>query len=257
MRRDSGLRRFELFKPAPQQPLETEIETLDGQRVPLRLVVHPRARRVSVRVCPVKRMAIATAPSPRLLKQAAKFAAERAGWIAKELARLPQNVTLTHGAFMPLRGVTYELVFERGRGGARFEPGPQAPRLVVPAPDMDLFEGRLLRFLKNEARNDLTARVEAHVAELGVKYASLAVKELRSRWGSCSTAGALAFSWRLILAPPFVLDYLAAHEVAHLVEMNHSRRFWAQVRKCMPDYERGRRWLREHGISLHSVGMTR
>src|SRR5262245_28590726 len=88
MRRDSGLRRFELFKPAPRQTLETEIETVDGQRLPLRLVVHPRARRVSLRVCPVKRVAIATAPSQRLLKQAAQFAAERAGWIAHELARL-------------------------------------------------------------------------------------------------------------------------------------------------------------------------
>src|SRR5215467_4427257 len=105
MRRDSGLLRFNLFKPVAQQTLETEIETIDGQRVPLRLVVHPRARRVSVRVCPVKRVAIATAPSQRLLKHAAAFAAERAGWIAQELARLPENVTLQHGARVPLRGV--------------------------------------------------------------------------------------------------------------------------------------------------------
>jgi predicted metal-dependent hydrolase len=77
---------------------------------------------------------------------------------------------------------------------------------------------------------------------------------MRSRWGSCSVDGALAFSWRVILAPPFVLDYLVAHEVAHLREMNHSRRFWAQVKRCMPDYEKGRAWLNRHGAALHAVG---
>jgi len=248
MRRDSGLKR---------EPLETEIMTIDGQRVALRRVVHPRARRVSVRVCPVKRVAIATAPSHRLLKLAEAFATERVGWIARELARLPQNVTLIPGATVPLRGVMYELVYERGRGAARFEPGPQAPRLVVPAPDPDLFEGRVMRFLKSEARKDLTARVAAHAALLGVTPAAIQVKDLRSRWGSCSVGGVLAFSWRVVLAPAFVLDYLAAHEVAHLREMNHSRRFWTQVRRCMPDYERGQSWLRDHGASLHSVGMAR
>ena len=77
---------------------------------------------------------------------------------------------------------------------------------------------------------------------------------MRSRWGSCSVDGVLAFSWRVILAPPFVLDYLAAHEVAHLKEMNHSRRFWAQVKLAMPDYEKGRDWLNRHGAALHAVG---
>ena len=244
MRRDSALKR---------EPMETEIETIDGQRFSVRLVVHPRARRVSVRVCPVKRVAIATAPSNRLLKLAEKFATERAGWIVRELARLPQNVSLLPGTMAPLRGVMHELVFEKGRGPARIEAG-SPPRLVTPAPDPELFEARVVRFLKAEARKDLTERVIAHAALLGVTPARIQVKELRSRWGSCAVDATLAFSWRVVLAPPFVLDYLAAHEVAHLKEMNHSRRFWTQVRRCMPDYERGRFWLREHGATLHSVG---
>lgn len=248
MRADSSVR-----KPDASH---AEFETNDGRRVEVRLVVNPRARHVSVRICPTRREAIATAPSARHLKRAVAFAAERVSWIAHELSRLPQGVTLLPGAEAPLRGVMHELVYEHGRSAPRIVAG-ETPRLVAPSPDVALFEARLLRFFKNEARNDLAERVAAHAATLGVKPARIQVKELRSRWGSCSADGVLAFSWRVILAPPFVLDYLAAHEVAHLREMNHSRRFWALVKKCMPDYERGRAWLHEHGCALHAVGMAR
>lgn len=237
-------------------PVQTEIETIDGRRVPVKLIVNPRARHVSVRIDPTRREAIATAPSKRYLKRAEQFAAERAGWIAQELSRLPKGVQLAPGARVTLRGVEHELMYEHGRAAPRVEMG-YPPRLVAPAPDAALFESRLLRFFKEEARRDLIDRVATHSVALGVKPARLQVKELRSRWGSCSIDGVLSFSWRLILAPPFVLDYLAAHEVAHLKEMNHSRRFWANVRRCMPEYERGRVWLHENGSALHAVGMAR
>jgi predicted metal-dependent hydrolase len=172
------------------------------------------------------------------------------------LARLPQGVSLAPGSRIPLRGETHLLVCEHGRSAPRIEAGDPR-RLVAPAPDIALFESRLLRFLKDQARQDLIGRVAVHAVALGVRPVRLQVKELRSRWGSCSTDGVLAFSWRLILAPPYVLDYLAAHEVAHLREMNHSRRFWAHVRRCLPDYERGRLWLHEHGCALHAVGLAR
>jgi predicted metal-dependent hydrolase len=148
------------------------------------------------------------------------------------------------------------LVLERGRGHARTE-HDLIPRIVVPCPDPGLFESRLLRFFKDQVREELIDRVATHSVTLGVKPVKIQVKELRSRWGSCSVDGVLSFSWRVILAPPFVLDYLAAHEVAHLREMNHSRRFWAQVKRCMADYERGRDWLHEHGCALHAVGLAR
>lgn len=244
------------FDSRAPDPTQTEIETIDGHRLPVKLIVNPRARHVSVRIDPTRREAIATAPSKRHLKHAAQFAAERAGWIAHELARLPQGILLVPGARVPLRGVTHELVFEHGRAAPRIEAG-DIPRLIAPAPDAALFESRLLRFFKDQARADLSARVALHAQTLGVKATRLQVKELRSRWGSCSSDGVLSFSWRVICAPAFVLDYLAAHEVAHLREMNHSRRFWAQVRRCMPDYERGRAWLHEHGCALHAIGHAR
>jgi hypothetical protein len=237
-------------------PTQTEIETINGDRFAVKLIVNPRARRVSVRIDPTRREAIATAPTKRHLKHAAQFAAERAGWIARELARLPRGVLLQPGSIVQLRGVDHELVFEHGRGAPRIEPG-LPPKLIAPAPDVALFESRLLRYFKNEARTDLIDRVAHHAVTLGVRPVKIQVKELRSRWGSCSIDGVLAFSWRLILAPPFVLDYLAAHEVSHLREMNHSRRFWAHVSRCMPDFERGRAWLHQHGCALHAVGMAR
>ena len=236
--------------------LQTEIETIDGRRVAVKLVVNPRARRVSVRIDPTRREAIATAPSKRHLKHAAQFAAERAGWIAHELARLPQGSSFAPGAMAPLRGVDHRLAYEHGRDLPRIEYGAP-PVLVAPAPDLALFESRLIRFFKTEAREDLIDRVARHAVTLGVRPARIQVKELRSRWGSCSVDGVLSFSWRLILAPPFVLDYLAAHETAHLKEMNHSRRFWALVRRSMPEYERGRQWLHENGCALHAVGLAR
>jgi predicted metal-dependent hydrolase len=235
---------------------QTEIETIDGRRVPVKFVVNPRARHVSVRIDPTRREAIATAPTKRHLKHAAQFAAERAGWIAQELARLPKGVSLSPGSFVTFQGVEHELVNERGRKPARIEPD-LIPRLVVPSSDPALFESRLLRFFKDQAREQLIDRVAHHAVTLSVKPEKIQVKELRSRWGSCSVDGVLSFSWRLILAPPFVLDYLAAHETAHLREMNHSRRFWAHVKRCMPNYESGRDWLHEHGYALHAVGLAR
>ena len=235
---------------------QTEVETVDGRRLPVKLVVNPRARRVSVRIDPTRREAIATAPTKRHLKHAAAFAAERAGWIAHELARLPQGVQLTPGATVPLRGMDHRLAYEHGRAAPRIEAGV-SPLLITPAPDPALFESRLMRFLKDQARADLMARVSVHAETLGVRPTRLQVKELRSRWGSCSIDGVLSFSWRLILAPPYVLDYLAAHETAHLKEMNHSRRFWAHVRRCMPEFEEGRAWLHAHGPALHAVGLVR
>jgi predicted metal-dependent hydrolase len=238
------------------EPGQTEIETIDGRRVPVKLIVNPRARHVSVRIDPTRREAIATAPTKRHLKHAAQFAAERAGWIAQELSRLPKGISLAPGSVVPIRGVEHDLVYAHGRAPARIEDG-LLPRLIVSAPDPALYESRVLRFLKDQARTDLIDRVATHAVQLGVKPVRIQVKELRSRWGSCSVDGVLSFSWRLILAPPHVLDYLAAHEVAHLREMNHSRRFWALVRKCMPEYEAGRDWLHQHGCALHAVGMAR
>jgi predicted metal-dependent hydrolase len=114
---------------------------------------------------------------------------------------------------------------------------------------------RVHDFLKREARRDLQKAAERYADVLDVKVKRLSIRDQSSRWGSCTSSGSLSFSWRLILAPPFVLDYLAAHEVAHLVEMNHSPRFWKIVGRICNHVERAKRWLDAEGNDLHRYGI--
>ena len=115
---------------------------------------------------------------------------------------------------------------------------------------------RVRDYLKREAKRDLEAASRLAAQGLGIKIGRVSVRDQSSRWGSCSSTGVLSYSWRLILAPPFVLDYLAAHEVAHLVELNHSRRFWRLVDGICPHMRRAKAWLDAHGSDLHRYGAT-
>lgn len=234
----------------------TVLVDADGERIPVRLIVNPRARRIAVRIDPTKREAVAVSPSMRQAKKAADFAAERAVWIAHQLAQLPDASPFRSGATVPIRGVEHRLKRVEGRVPATIDRTGPMPKLVIGAADADIFASRVKRYLMNEAKAEFLRRVAAHAATLKVAPAGVQVKDTRSRWGSCTADGILAFSWRVILAPAFVLDYLVAHEVAHLLEMNHSRRFWAQVRKCCPEYTEGRAWLRRHGQTLHAYGIA-
>ena len=130
-----------------------------------------------------------------------------------------------------------------------------ADPLLLSAPgDPETLPLRVTRYLKKQAKADLTRAVNRHIETLGVEYKSISVKDTRSRWGSCTSDGQLSFSWRLVMAPPKVLDYVAAHECAHILEMNHSPKFWAHVSRCVPDWKRQRAWLRTHGAGLQSAG---
>jgi predicted metal-dependent hydrolase len=128
-------------------------------------------------------------------------------------------------------------------------------RILCVAGGVEHVDRRVSDFLKREARHDLQRSAEAYADELGVKVKRLSIRDQSSRWGSCTSAGSLSFSWRLILAPPYVLDYLAAHEVAHLVEMNHSARFWRVVARVCGSVERAKVWLDTHGNDLHRYGI--
>ncbi len=212
-------------------------------------VVRASARRISLRIDPARRAAVLTAPSKRDLPRARRFAAERADWIAQRLAALPGAMPFRPGALIELEGEPVRLVAAEGRSGVRREPGVLA---VGAAPGR--FAAATRKALIELARNRLTAAVERHAATLGVGIAAISLRDTRSRWGSCSASGAVSFSWRLIAAPPSVLDYVAAHETAHRLEMNHSARFWALVRRCGVDVAAGRAWLKAHGPRLLALG---
>ncbi|MCX7900583.1 MAG: M48 family metallopeptidase, partial [Methylocystis sp.] len=131
----------------------------------------------------------------------------------------------------------------------------ETPHAICVAGRAEHIHRRVLDHFKREARGDLEAAVLRHTRALGVPPRSVRLRDPVSRWGSCSATGSLNFSWRLIMAPPFVLDYLAAHETAHLVHLDHSPRFWALARKLSPDVDRAEAWLSARGAHLHKYGV--
>lgn len=217
---------------------------------------HRRARRYTLRIHPSRREAILTMPPRGNLSDAREFAERHGAWIAARLGGLPKAVPFAAGTLLPLRHVSHKIVHRAGeRGTVWAETRESGEKILCVAGGVEHVERRVLDFLKREARRELT-RVSNHYAEmLGVRVTRISIRDQSSRWGSCTSAGALSFSWRLILAPPYVLDYLAAHEVAHLVEMNHSPRFWRVVGRICPHTERAKKWLDVHGNNLHRYGV--
>jgi predicted metal-dependent hydrolase len=222
----------------------------------VRLRRHRRARRYTLRIHPSDREAILTMPPRGTLVEAKDFAQRHGGWIAARLGRLPKAAPFHHGAVIPLRGVAHRIVHRTGeRGTVWTETRDSGERILCVAGGLDYLDRRVHDFLKREARRDLQKATQRYADTLGVKVKRLSIRDQSSRWGSCTSSGSLSFSWRLILAPPFVLDYLAAHEVAHLVEMNHSPRFWKVVARICNHVERAKKWLDAEGNDLHRYGI--
>jgi predicted metal-dependent hydrolase len=234
-----------LFRPAP---LPAEVDGL-----PLVVRVNPRARRISIRVCATSRCVRLTLPPRASHGRAARFLEEQRPWIAGQARlRLPAIIPFAPGVTLPLGDTGLTLAPGSGRIAVR-----QGDTLHVPGSG-PLFEGRVRRWLKAEAARLFEAETRALAARTGKPVQSVTVGEYRSRWGSCSQSaagGRIAYSWRLILAPGHVQRAVIAHEVAHLVEPNHSRRFWALATDLLGEpHGPARDWLREHGAGLHGFG---
>ncbi len=244
---------------------------LDGDRIDIggaavRLRVSGRARRVSLRLDAARGEIVATAPSARRLAEAAAFAASRQGWVAARLAELPQAAPFLPGAVIEVLGEPCRLIPAPGR--SRWRPAAAgAASSLTAAGDGEAFSRAVLRALKAEARRRLVERTQVHAQALGQPMPVVAVTDARGRWGSCSPprthgfgarieVGRIRYSWRLLLSPPAVLDYVCAHECAHLIEANHSSRFWAVVHDLIGDERPHRAWLRAHGARLHAVGRS-
>lgn len=222
----------------------------------VRLRRHRQARRYTLRIHNATREAVLTMPPRGSLKEAQDFAQKHGGWIAARLHRLPEAAPFRPGTLVPLRGIPHRIAHRPGaRGTVWTEANAQGDRLLCVAGEAPHVDRRVGDFLKREARRDLESASARAAAALGVKLKRLNIRDQSSRWGSCSTTGALSYSWRLILAPSFVLDYLAVHEVAHLVEMNHSLRFWRLVDRLCPHARRAKSWLDLHGADLHRYGL--
>jgi predicted metal-dependent hydrolase len=213
---------------------------------------NPRARRVSLRVDAAKRRVLVTRPSRVAKSRAVAFLMERAEWLRARWAELPEALPFVEGGMIPIRGVMHRLKRAGARGRPRIVRG-DTPILEVPAPE-GAFDLRVRRYLKEAAERALLARVEHHARALRVNVRRVRVKDTATRWGSCAPDGDLAFSWRLIGAPAWVLDYVAAHEVAHLRHADHSGRFWAVVDRLYGDPTPARIWLRDNAALLFAIG---
>ena len=229
--------------------------THESGPIDVQLRQNARAKRLILRLDTRTGLPVATCPPGISVEKVGQFLQGHVDWlIEKQQARLP-NMPFEHGAVIPVRGVLHMLEHEdEARGTVRLLKEGEDRYLLVSGNESHM-NRRVTDWLKKQARQDLTEAVARHADNLGRRPASIRIKDTTSRWGSCSAGRVLSFSWRIIMAPPRVLDYLAAHEVAHLREMNHSDRFWSHVADLCPDFEVGRRWLRTHGRDLHRYGV--
>jgi predicted metal-dependent hydrolase len=215
-----------------------------------------QARRYTLRIHAASRDIVLTMPTRGSIREATAFAQKHGAWIAARLSRLPEAAPFADGVVIPLRGTPHRIVHRaKSRGTVWTEADENGEPLLCVAGGAAHINRRITTWLKREVRHDLEAASRRYAQDLGVKIKRVTVRDQSSRWGSCSSTGALSYSWRLIFAPPHVLDYLAAHEVAHLVEMNHSPRFWRVVAKLHPDMKPAKIWLDAHGADLHRYGL--
>jgi predicted metal-dependent hydrolase len=235
----------------PPQPPQRKLLKIDGEPVPVTLKLNPRARQLIVRVHPSTGEVVVVAPSRRSLSHAMEFARKQSKWIAQRLENVPEPIPVGLGRRILYRGEEHVIRYgEPGRRPVWIERG-ESERIIRVNGRSEHAARRVLDFLKRDARHTLDARAMHYAEILDVRPARVTVRDTSSRWGSCSSTRNLSFSWRLILAPSFVLDYVVAHEVAHLREMNHGRRFWRLVEDLVGNVERPQVWLDENGAALH------
>ncbi|MGV2122293.1 M48 family metallopeptidase [Agrobacterium vitis] len=236
----------------PKVPESREL-LVAGRPVPLAIRENLRATRITLRIEPGGRGLKMTIPKGVRQGDVNDFIERHRGWLENKLARFSDDTKVRAGGMISLRGVAHRIEHTgqlRGVTQVQMENGEPVIRIS----GLPEHAGRRLSaFLKKEARLDLERLVAIHTGRLGKPSKSLALKDTRSRWGSCSWDGNLSFSWRIVMAPPSVIDYLAAHEVAHLKEMNHGPQFWALCKRLCPGMDEAKSWLKRHGSELHAL----
>jgi hypothetical protein len=218
---------------------------------PLAIRVSPRARRVGLRIDAAARRVELVLPRGVSAELGLRFLREKRGWVAARLEALPRQVPFAEGAVVPVLGVPHRICRSLD---------PAAPLVAVAEGEIRVrgdplhLPRRVREHLAALALTELGRRARPLALSIGRRVVRVGVRDTKSRWGSCSASGHLSFSWRLILAPEEVLDYVVAHEVAHLAEMNHGRHFWRLVERLAPGYARPRAWLDRHRAELLAYG---
>lgn len=223
--------------------------TIGNEILPILIKRHRASRRFVIRYQPSRHAVSLTLPRYASLRQALRFAEEKREWIGRQIEKKPPHIFFTDGQVIPFLGRDLRLCHRGGRGVVRME----GDSVFVPG-DTAFMARRVREWMKVEAKKEMTARTHTHAFSLGVRVKKITLRDTGSCWGSCSKGGNLSLSWRLAFAPPAVLDYVVAHEVAHIAEHNHSPAFWALVAQLCPHYKQAKAWLTAHGATLHAYG---
>lgn len=236
----------------PQRKFSREL-TVNGRVLPLNVREHARATRITLRIEPGGKGLKVTIPPGLPYSEVEAFLDRQQGWLMTKLARFSDDNVLQDGARIKIRGVDHVIQRTgRLRGLTETRDMDGIPTIFVGGAEEHLGR-RLANYLKKIAKAELDQRANEHARVLGRPIRSISYKDTKSRWGSCSSDGQLSFSWRIVMAPPHVIDYLAAHEVAHLAEMNHGPRFWRLCGELCPDTERAKKWLKQNGTLLQAI----
>jgi predicted metal-dependent hydrolase len=228
--------------------IEPALLAIEGQAIAVSFRRNAKARRLVLRLSRDRSGVVITVPPRVSRREALDFAKKSSKWISDRLKAEPVERPLQAGEDILIRGERRRIVHSGSRRGTV----ALAADAVLVSGDAAHLKRRLVDWLKVEAKRDLIKASEVYAGAMGVTFHRLSVRDQRSRWGSCTSDGTLSYSWRLVLAPPFVLDYVAAHEVAHLKHMNHSRSFWRLVLSHCPHAGRAKSWLKAHGAELHA-----
>lgn len=233
-----------------KQAAQEETVDIRGRKVVVAVSVSHRCRNISLRLDEKNGQVQLVLPRFVSRAEGLRFVREKARWVLRQIDSLPPRIAFADGAQFCLMGQDVTIRHRPGARGVVWREGDD----IHVAGQAEHLPRRMNDWLKREARLEILHRAEHYAARIGARFSQLSLRDTRSRWGSCTEDGHLSFSWRLIFAPEFVLDYVVAHEVAHLVELNHSARFWRLVELICPHAERARSWLKQNGLSLHRYG---
>jgi len=223
---------------------------IGGHEVPLIVRRHPRARRIILRVNAAGEGAVVTIPPHVDVADGLEMAHRQSAWLEQRLGDMGERTAFADGVRVPFQGIDYTVLHQPNARGTVWIEGDG----IHVAGDVRHLTRRLNDWMRKQARTEISPLAFAKAERIERVPSRITIRDTRSRWGSCSSKGGLSFSWRLVMAPPDVLDYVVAHEVAHLAHMNHGAHFWKTVDTLTADARAGRDWLSNNGSALHRIG---
>lgn len=241
-------------KKVQKQTIEKRSFDVAGRTLALTITENTRAKRLTLRIQPGGRGLKVTVPPHVSDREVDDFLDRNYGWIKSKLDLVPDQPTVREGIKLPIRGINHTIIRQSGRGITHTIMGDDGSAQLVVYGDEKFVPRRIADFLKKEAKLEIEALVAHHTGKVGRKAKSITFRDTTSRWGSCTSDGKLSFSWRIMMAPPQVINYLVAHEVAHLKEMNHSAKFWNLCKELCPDTDKCKSWLKRNGNKLQAIG---